>query len=46
MNRHEHLEWAKRRAFEQIDRFSGFAGWIAFKHDMQKHPELSDPHRP
>lgn len=42
MDRHEHLEWAKERAFEQIDKYSGFAGWVSFKHDLHKHPDLAD----
>jgi hypothetical protein len=42
MTRQEHLEWAKERAFDQITKHSGFAGWVSFRHDLQKHPELKD----
>lgn len=40
MTREEHLQWAKDRAIEQCEKYSGFAGWVLFKHDMQKHDEL------
>ncbi len=42
MTRSEHLAWAKERALAEISRTSGFAGWVCFKHDMQKHPELAN----
>ena len=42
MTRAEHLEWAKERAYGQIDKHSGFSGWIAFKHDLGKHDELRE----
>lgn len=42
MNRSEHLQWAKERAYAEMNRTSSFAGWISFKHDMMKHPELKD----
>ena len=41
MTREDHLEWAKERALAELKRTSGFAGWIMFKHDMNKHTDTA-----
>lgn len=42
MNRQEHLEWAKQRAIEYIDRDDIPGSYASFVSDMNKHGELKD----
>lgn len=40
MKRNEHLEWAKKRAFEIIDQDNAIGAWTSFVSDLQKHDDL------
>jgi len=42
MTRAEHLEWAKKRALDYIDRGDDVNGVASMLSDMRKHPELVD----
>ena len=40
MTRDEHLEWAKRRALEYLDRGDWLEAWTSLASDLMKHPDL------
>jgi len=40
MTRAEHLEWAKARAREYLDRGDWEQAWASMVSDLSKHPEL------
>jgi len=42
MTRAEHLEWAKKRALDYLDRGEFMNGISSMLSDMTKHPELAD----
>jgi len=42
MTRSEHLEWAKHRANEILDRGAVVEAWTSFTSDMKKHEELAN----
>jgi len=43
MNRKEHLDWAKQRAFKILDnQQNSLVAWNLFKIDMKKHDELEN----
>lgn len=43
MNRQEHLQWCKQRAFEYIDAGDRIGAWQSFCSDLRKH-EGTDGH--
>ena len=42
MTRAEHLEWAKKRALECLDRGEVREGFTSMLSDLRKHPELEN----
>ena len=42
MTRSEHLQWAKNRAYEYLDKEDTVEALTSFMSDMSKHDELSD----
>ena len=40
MTRDEHLEWAKQRAREYLDRNDWQQAWVSMVNDLNQHPEL------
>lgn len=42
MTRAEHLEWAKARALDYLDRGEYLNGISSMLSDMNKHPQLAD----
>lgn len=44
MTRAEHLEWAKERAREYLDKGDYGDAWASFVSDQRKHPELCYDH--
>lgn len=42
MNRNEHMEWSKQRAFEYLDADDVTNAWASMCSDLQKHSETKD----
>ena len=42
MTRKEHLDWAKERAYEYLDKGNALLAWTSFTSDMSKHDELKN----
>ena len=42
MNRQEHLEWCKQRAYEYLDRGDVVNAWTSMCSDLGKHDETED----
>lgn len=42
MTQDEHLEWAKKRALEYLDRYDPQQAFTSMMSDLGKHPELKD----